>query len=406
MSRRSLVGLLLGALGTSSSAAQERRPMVEITYERALALAQERAPGLAAARARAVEAASHVEAASVWRFNPQLSGGAGPRFRAESATVDWSASAQQGLEVGGQRGDRVEAARAGAAAGAARSEDARRLLLREVGVAFVSALYWERRGALADENLHIAEAIARVAARRHEVGDAGGLERTVAALAVVRARSEADRAEAALAQAEGRLKALLGLEAAIELVCLGDLRQLGIRDSTGDVGARPDLRALQADIRQAEAEAELGRAGRVPDLALGVGYAREESADILQGSLAITLPVFDHGQGATAVAEARRERLRAELEAERSAAAIEADTAHTTARRLSSAARRFEADGLGTLERSEQLATASYEAGAIPLGELLTVRRELVQAKLDYADLLLGAATARVELAASTGALP
>ncbi len=380
--------------------------MVEITYERALALAQERAPGLAAARARAVEAASHVEAASVWRFNPQLSGGAGPRFRAESATVDWSASAQQGLEVGGQRGDRVEAARAGAAAGAARSEDARRLLLREVGVAFVSALYWERRGALADENLHIAEAIARVAARRHEVGDAGGLERTVAALAVVRARSEADRAEAALAQAEGRLKALLGLEAAIELVCLGDLRQLGIRDSTGDVGARPDLRALQADIRQAEAEAELGRAGRVPDLALGVGYAREESADILQGSLAITLPVFDHGQGATAVAEARRERLRAELEAERSAAAIEADTAHTTARRLSSAARRFEADGLGTLERSEQLATASYEAGAIPLGELLTVRRELVQAKLDYADLLLGAATARVELAASTGALP
>jgi len=408
MFRWRLIGLVLGAsLWTWSAGAQEQGPpIIEITYERALSLAHEQAPTLAAARARAREAERQVEAASIWRFNPQLLGLAGPRLRSGETTVDWAVGAQQWLEVGGQRGDRVDAARAGALAGQARSEDAQRLLLRDVSLAFVSALYWERRAALAEENLRIAEAVERVASRRHEVGDVGGLEESVAALAVVRARGDEDLARAALTQVRGRLKALLGVDAATELVPRGDLRQLGIPEATvDDVSARPDLRALRADIRQAEAEAELGRASRVPNLSLGVDYFREESAGIILGTLRIALPVFDHGQGTIAVAEARQDRVRAELNAARSTAAVEASTADATARRLSGAARRFEEGGLVMLEHAERLATASYEAGAIPLGELLAVRRELVQAKLDYADILLGAATARAELAASAGVL-
>lgn len=409
MFRRRLIGLLLGALlWTSSAAAQERpQPIVDVTYERALALARQQAPALAVAHARAREAESEVEAASVWRFNPQVSAAAGPRFQAHGGTIPQaSVGARQWLEVGGQRGDRIDAAEAGAAAGAARSEDAQRRLLRDVSLEFISALYWERRIVLAEESLRIAESIARVATRRHEVGDISGFERSVSTLAVVRARTSADQARASLAQAEGRLKALLGIPAVSDLACRGDLRQLGLAEPTAaELSERPDLRALQADIRQAEAEASLGRASRVPNLALGAGYSREESDNIVQGTLTIALPVFDHGQGTTRVAEARGERLRAEHDATRSMAAVEANTAQTTAERLSAAALRFEEEGLETLERSERLATASYEAGAVPLGELLAVRRELVQAKLDYADLLLGAATARAEQAASTGAL-
>ncbi len=64
---------------------------------------------------------------------------------------------------------------------------------------------------------------------------------------------------------------------------------------------------------------------------------------------------------------------------------------------------RFEDRGLPDLGRSAALATANYEAGAIPLTELLVVQRELVRARTDYTDLLLGAATARVDLAAGLG---
>lgn len=407
MFRRRLIGLLLGAsLWTSSAGAQgQRPPIVEITYERALSLARKQAPALVAARARAREAGSEVDAASVWRFNPQITGSAGPRFRSGDTAVDWSLGAQQWLEIGGQRGSRVDAARAGAVAGEARREDVQRLLLREVSLAFVSALYWQRRVALAEEDLRIAEAIEHVTTRRHEVGDVGGLEKSVSALALVRARSDEDRARAKVIHAKGRLKALIGINATTDLEPRGDLRELGIpQASSKDVSDRPDLRALRADIRQAEAEAELGRANRVPNIALGAVYSREESADIFRGTLTIALPVFDHGQGITTVAEARRDRVNTELDAAKSTAAIEAITLDATVRLLSAAARRFEEGGLATLERAEHLATASYEAGAIPLGELLALRRELIQAKLDYAELLLGAAISRTELAASTGA--
>lgn len=408
MDRKRLTGLLLGAsLWTSSAAAQQQRPpVVELTYERALSIARRKAPALRAAWAHAREADRRVDAASIWRFNPQVTGSAGPRFRSgDDDVIDWSVGAQQWLEVGGQRGDRVEAARAGALARRARSEDVQRLLLRDVSLAFISALYWKRRVALAEENLRIARAVERVATLRHDVGDAAGLEKSVAELAVVRARGEEDRARAVRTQHIGHLKLLLGLDAAADLVLRGELHALGIPQGTvADVDERPDLRALSADIRQAEAEAELGRARRVPNLALGARYAREESEDIIQGTLAIALPVFDHGQGITAVAEARRERVRRELDAARSTAAIQVSTADATARKLRGAARRFEKGGLAILERAERLATASYGSGAIPLGELLAVRRELVQARVDYADLLLGAATAHAELAASTGA--
>jgi cobalt-zinc-cadmium efflux system outer membrane protein len=198
----------------------------------------------------------------------------------------------------------------------------------------------------------------------------------------------------------------LGLDASSKLALDGDLRRLGVPEgSPGPLDERPDLRALEADIRQAEVEAELGRAKRLPDLALGASVAREESADIFKGSVSLAIPLFDRGQGEVALAKARRARLRAELEAATSAARAEVGSAAEVARRLASAALRFEERGLGTLERAEELARGSYQAGAIPLGELLALQRELVLARLDYVGLLYGAARARVELASITGAL-
>lgn len=408
MDRTRLIGLLLGvSLWTSSARAQEPKPPVtEITYEQALALARREAPTLQAARARVGEARSEVHAASVRPFNPQLFTSAGPRFEPGTTMPQASVGVLQWLELGGQRGDRIEAARAGVDAGTARSDNAQRLLVRDVSLAFASALYWERRVALARQNLDIAQDIARIAARRHDVGDAGGLEESAAAVSLLRARSDVDRTNAALTRAEGRLAALLGLEVPGELACRGDLRRIGELDAVApDLDDRPDLRALRAEIRQAKAEAERGRGERVPDVAVGAVYSREESADIVQGTLRIALPVLDRGQGVTAVARARARRVRSELDAAVVTANLEADTAQSVAGQLGAAAREFEDDGLRTLQRAERLATASYEAGAIPLGELLIVRRELVQAQLDYAELLLGAATARIELAASTGAL-
>lgn len=407
MHRRTPIGALVGAcLWASPAGAAAPGPQVlEITYDRALALARS-APALEAARARVAEAERGVDAAGIWPHNPQLSARAGPRIGPGGTTMDGFVALEQWLELGGQRGARIDAARAGAEAAEARRADAGRRLLREVGLSFAGALYWSERVELAQENLRITDEIARVARRRHEVGDVGGLEAAVAELAVVRARGELDRARAARARAAGRLAMRLGLEPSVQVRCEGDLAALAeMPDGHHELDDRPDLRAIGAEASRAEAEARLGRARRIPNVSVGAQYVREERADIVRGTLGLTLPVFDRGQGEAALADARKDRLRAELDAAARSAALEVRSLHTTAGQLTEAARRYRAGGLDTMARVQAKATQSYEAGAVPLGEVLSVRRELVLAKVGYADLRFEAAVARIELAASTGAL-
>lgn len=384
------------------------RAAVELTYEQALVRARAEAPRVSVARARVAEAEGRLEAAGVRPFNPQVLATAGPRLGGASPQIDASVRATQWFEAGGQRGRRVDVAGAQVEASDARSEDAERLLLRDVGLTFVTALYWRRRIEIASEKLDLATKADAVARRRHEVGDVGGLEASSAALAVSHARAELERTEAALAQVEGQLAALLGVEAGTPVHALGDLRELAVADAGSgevDLDARPDLRALAADVRGAQALGDLGRAKRAPNLALGLGYAHEESEHVVFGVVGISLPVFDRGQGERAVADAGGSRARLELDAARSTAAVEAETAEGLAERTRDAAIAFERDGLDQLERTAALTTLSYEKGAIAYDELLIVRLEVVAARLDYAELLRAAATARVELAAATGAL-
>jgi outer membrane protein TolC len=70
---------------------------------------------------------------------------------------------------------------------------------------------------------------------------------------------------------------------------------------------------------------------------------------------------------------------------------------------LEAAVGKFSADGLSTLKRAEEGAAASYAAGAMPLSELLAVRRELTAANLEFAELQRALALARVDLRASLG---
>ena len=86
---------------------------------------------------------------------------------------------------------------------------------------------------------------------------------------------------------------------------------------------RPELRALEAAVQEAEAESQLGRTFSKPDYGLGIRYAREEGDQIVLGGLTLTLPVFSKGQELRAVGAARAARLRAELDAARTRVQLE-----------------------------------------------------------------------------------
>jgi cobalt-zinc-cadmium efflux system outer membrane protein len=83
----------------------------------------------------------------------------------------------------------------------------------------------------------------------------------------------------------------------------------------GSVEERPDVRALDAAKRAADAELRWARAQAIPDPTVRVGYLRDQfviSGNQLNSfnvSVSLPLPVFDRGQAEIAAAEARKERL-------------------------------------------------------------------------------------------------
>jgi cobalt-zinc-cadmium efflux system outer membrane protein len=381
-----------------------------LTFEEALALARARAPALLSARARVAEAHGRLVGASARLVeNPVLETGGGRRTVDGSEFTELEVGLMQTFELGGRRGSRMEAARAAVAGTEAASDDAERRLLLEVAVAFQRALHAGERLRLAAASEGVAAEVQRVAERRHATGDAPLLEVNLTRAAVARARADVRDREAGRAATLGRLQLLLGLDAEERIGVQGHLRARPVRDLAellARAGERPDLREIEAAVREAEAELRLGEGYRLPDLGLGAAYEREEGASVVVGRLMLRLPFFERGQGQTAEASARASRLRQELEAARRAVASEIHTAFDVYRLRSESVAEIEREALPLLDTGESMARRAYEEGQMGLAELLLLRRESISVRDDHLDRMLEAAVAGIELEASAGALP
>jgi cobalt-zinc-cadmium efflux system outer membrane protein len=301
----------------------------------------------------------------------------------------------------------VAGANAAIAQSAANLDDATRVALRAAAAAYFRALHAQERIRLLDATAQLAATVHSVADRRFRAGDIAVLDVNIARAAMARVRADRETAEASRALATGDLQQLLQLD--------GDISVAGefLRASEPDLSAlleaaagRPEVRALEAGIREAEAEASLGRAFATPDYGLGVQYAREEGDRILLGGVTITLPMFSNGQELRAVGNARAARLRAELEAARRRVHLEVRSAFEAYSRRRAALRVLETEAIPGLDENEALTTRSFEVGQLGLPELLLIRREILDTRSQHLDALLEVALARIDLDASAGVLP
>ena len=394
-----LAGLVLAGVPLAA-----QQPPVVLTLEDALERARRAAPAVVAARMRIEEARGRVVGAALpFASNPMIEVEAGPR-RGEVSTTDYGVEVGQELEPPRRRRARLDAARAGVTQEEQRAREVEREALRQVAVAFLRAVEArERAGAaasgkrLVDEALHIAE-------RRYAAGDVARLDVNLARTAVARAEADVRTANATVAGHTAQLQVLLGMTEAVTTD--GSLRD-ALGPGTGDLFAsaadRPDVRLLEAEIAEAEAEHRLARTLHWPDFGLRASYAKEEGDRILMGGLGMSLPVFDRGQQATAIANARLARLRAEREALTRTIEAEVRGALASYAALRDAAAQYEGTVLPLIEQNEQLALESYEVGQIGLGDLLVVRREALDARRSLIDLLVETRLAEVELRTRTG---
>ena len=378
-----------------------------MSLQEALARAREQAPAIVSALLSQDEARARLAGASVrLTSNPQLEGAIGNRDGQGVRFTDFELGISQAFEPGARRSARIDGATAAIAHSTAQAEEATRLVLRDVSLAYYRVAHADARIRLLDGAHDLATRLFAAAERRFQAGDIAVLDVNLARAALARVRAEREGAEAARVLAAGDLRQLLRLD---DDVAISDaLRRPPPADLSVALHAsvlRPELRAMEAGVREAEAELRVGLSYSKPEYGFGARYSREEGDHIVLGGMTLTLPVFAKGQEQRAVGSARATRLRTELEAARARVLTEVRTAHDAYSRRVAAIAVLETDALPSLDEIEQLTTRSFEVGQIGLPDLFLIRREILDTRFQYLDTLLEAALARVELDAAAGVL-
>lgn len=402
------------ALMVSLAAPAAAQPVEEnddvLGLARVIEIARSRGPEAVASGARVREAVARLVGARVFATdNPVLEGLAGPRLGA-----DTSPDVEVGLTVPielGRRSGRVAVARAGVTQAEHERSDARRLAVGAAVVAYYRALHAERRLALAADREALAGELRATVLERQRAGGASQLEVNLAEIELARAGGETQAAQASVARARLDLALVLGLPSGARLRIAGDLADRARLDALAhrrpaSARERADVLAARAASRVASAEISAARGAAIPALALSARWVHEEGADAVLGGLALSLPFFEHGQGAAAEASARRAAAQSQARLLETAARAEMEGTAATYAAAALAARRLEALGVPRAIETEQMAWESYRAGRLDLPGLIVIRRDLLDTRREHADRLLDAALAAVDLAVAQGALP
>jgi cobalt-zinc-cadmium efflux system outer membrane protein len=310
------------------------------------------------------------------------------------------------FEPAGRRTARMDAATAGVERSAAQVDIATRDVLREVAIAFYRTVHADRRIELLAAAESLATTIYQSADRRYRAGDIAVLDVNLARASLARVRSEREAAAADRIRAVSGLRQLLQVDAGVrveaDLAALPAIDRATIPDAATE---RPEIRELEALVREAEADARFAETFRRPEFGLGASFKKEEGDRAIGGVVKLTLPMFATGRYQREESLARVSRLRAELEARRMLIRVEVDASIEAYTRRRDAVQLLTKEALPGLDENEQLTARSFDAGQIGLPDLLLIRRELLDIRFTYLDALVEAAIARVELDAILGVL-
>jgi outer membrane protein, heavy metal efflux system len=378
-----------------------------MTLAEVLARAREQAPQVVSARLALEETRGRLVGASVrLQSNPQIDGAIGNRNGPDTRFTDFELGFGQAFEPSARRSARIDGADAAIAQSTANVDDITRSVLRSAASAYYRAVHANDRIRLLNASYELATGIYSTADRRFKAGDIAVLDVNIAKASLARVRAQREGAEASKSLALGELRQLLRLD--VDVNVDGTLSRPAEADlalALQTATQRPELRALEAGVQEAEAELRLGQSFSKPEYGLGVRYSQEEGDQIVLGGMTVTLPMFSKGQEQRAVGSARAARLRADLDAARVRINAEVRAAFDAYNRRLAALRVLEADAIPGLDENEQLTTRSFEVGQLGLPDLLLIRREILDTRFQYLDALLEAALARIDLDASAAML-
>lgn len=443
----------MGAQSSSVNRTPSRGDTLVLTAAMVQRLALTRNPAFLANRQETDIARGGLRQASTLRFNPDLSatlpgvGSGGERNTIEATVL-------QELEIAGQRGLRVGAARIGVTRAEARVQNAARLGVSEATIAFYRALSAERRLGITRDGLHLTTRLLDAVRIQVREGEISVLESTLAEIEFGRARARVLEAERLASASLLELKRVTGLapDAPVRLeeptapvpppMVIGDSIMLdaSVLPRSGDrpaplaslappvtardvmlpdptslnvdslvqlaLSRRPDLAATAASVREFETLALLARREALPNLRVGATAERPGDGGFRLGpAMGISLPIWNRNQGLVDERRAQVRQAQFEQQAVELRVRTDVETAVRSYRAATQEAAAFEAAVRRPARINSALLETAFRAGKIALPTLLLLRNQLLDAELGFWDAWLARQDALVQLDAATGVL-
>lgn len=359
-----------------------------------------------AARAAAHEvAASDALVGQAGRLpNPELSY---LREGQQAGTRTTTVQINQPIELGGKRQARVALARGAADVARADRLAQRQALRADVIAAYHDVLIAGHRLALAQALTDLARRTVDAAGKRVAAGKISPIDETRARLAAVDAATALTQATAALAIARTKLAALVGRPGET-LVLEDDSDRLPDASPVATLLARESgaVRRARGQLAARQAQADVERAARVPDVTLSVGTQRDDQAGRRQAvvGLSVPLPVFNRNEDALRAALRRLDAATDELAAAQVGTAAALTAAHTRYAAAQQEARLLRDDVVPSATSAYEQTLKGFEYGKFSFLDVLDAQRTWFQAQTRQWDSLEAAwrAWADIERLAAT----
>ena len=331
-------------------------------------------------------------------------------------SYDTVLSINQLFEIGGKRRSRQVSAEQGFRAERARFADARRTLELGVSKAYIAAV----QAALNARTLHdSADSLrheAEIAAARLRAGDISTADKIQIEVLADRFDLDSRAAEADALQRRIAVENLIGTAVPtgrwVAADTLEDLLQPKVVDPNDqELPERPDLIAAEASLDKAEADLQLQKAMRIPDLTLSFLYEHNppDGDQTIGLGVSFSLPLWNQNRGAIEAAAAMRAQAANQVERIRGQIAADIASARVAYRE---AAARFENYARIIRPKSAQIVKTisyAYEKGGASLLDLLSAQRNDNEVRLTAvqaeADVAAAQATLKAALTAAEAAL-
>ena len=328
------------------------------------------------------------------------------------------------LELAGQRGRRIDLARAELEAAEADVADRERRMTSELRLAYIETLAALRELEVTQNLYALDVETARIVEARVEEGDAAPLELNLLRAEVDRLRARRALVEGRLHASATRLKQLVGMAPDEQLQLREVLMSPLLPDPPASLDAaieialrtRPDLRFARLSEDVARAGYRLVKAQAAPQVTAFVQYSNvlgtfddtpigvlTDRDRIFGFGVSVTLPIFNRNQGAKAEAQIAITQAQRRREFTESVVRAEVTAAY---RRYEAARASIQTYERGVIERSErnvQTMRAAYQVGAFRVSELLAEQRRLVDMQREMTEALAERYRALAELRAALG---